>query len=249
MYTFTHVFIILINAVMWSLIVAGLAWAPKLAKANETYTCLLVVLLRSIFFTMFSYWGMIFLDSFVKIMFLGPMSYGNIGYYLSPMFLALISGIIVIIGCVFIAPTVKTLINFVVLQIVYGYFFWFTGYTNLGERDGIYIPMIYIIGIEMMIGLCYIGIRYVLHKNPLIDNPLWNLSAKFKSIITPPVIIVLWILNVIEFISLWEGYSFFAFGTGIGNTIQILIDIGTIIICIIAAIISRRYFTMKYTKT
>jgi hypothetical protein len=225
MYTFSPVILLIMGWAIWTTILGGLFWTPKIGKQDQNYSCVIITFIRSGIFAAFSYWAMMFLDAFVKILLLGQMGYGNIGFQLAPVILALVSGIIIIFACVFSAPTKKGIITFAVIIGVYAYYFWSTGYESLDERESIYIPLIYIFVTQIVIMILSLLIRKLLKKQPLVEPPLWNLSLKFKSILRPKIILALWIIYTIEIVSIFEGYSFFAFGPGSLVWQQIIIDL------------------------
>jgi hypothetical protein len=178
-------------------------------------------------------------------MFLGQMGYGNLGYYLFPMIIALVSGLIFLWACVFTAPTKKSLLTFFFLVGIYGYYFWFTGSDQLGEKDGLVLPLQYGIAFQIIIGLLSLGLRKILKKTPILEPPLWNQSARFKSLITPGVMVLIWALTTSEVIGLFEGYSFFAFGSGLEGIIQIILDLIIIGFIIGWVLVERKRKTQK----
>jgi hypothetical protein len=225
MFTFASVYLTILGWIIWTVILGGLIWAPKLAHADQKYTCPLVIGLRGLLFSVFTYWALISFDSLIKILFLGQIGYGNIGYYLFPVFLALISGILILIGSVFVAPTRKTILGFIFILIVFGYYIWGIGNSNLPELGSLFIPLVSLLVFEVILTAIYLFIRLIFKNRKIEDTPLWDISEKYKAFFRPKLILAFWIMYSIEIFLLFGGYSIFAFGSGSENLYQILIDL------------------------
>ena len=210
------------------------------SQRDQSYSCPLIIMLRGGLFTVFAYFSILFMDTFVKIAILGVIGFGNIGYQLMPLLLALISAMIFLFAAVFNAPTKQGLVSFTSLIIFYGGFFWFNHLTQFDESDGIYTPILYVFIIQIGMAVVSFLLRKSIKKEPLLEPPLWNISAKFKHIFRPRVILLFWLLATFELIAIFEGYSFFAFGPSAQTLTQIILDIALVAFVIIWVLCDRR---------
>lgn len=218
MWLISPVFTTILIWVLWSLMVMGLIWAPKLGKKDSRYECPFVIFLRGGLFSVMTYISIALIDVFIRILFLGEMGYGNIGYHIMPLLLALLSAGIFIFAAVFNAPTKQSMITFALTIGLYGF---------LG-RDDLYTPLIYVIAIQLGMALLFIAFRKIMKQNPPLEPPMWDITPKFKVFFRPRMIIFIWIVVTIEFIAMFEGYSFFAFGPGDQTITQVCLDIAWI---------------------
>nr|MDO8109222.1 hypothetical protein [Candidatus Sigynarchaeota archaeon] len=195
----------ILGFVAWTIVVGGLFWTDKLAKADQKYTCPLMVLLRGGVFTLLAYMGLLFWDIVIRVFVFNVIGYGNIHYFIAPLLLAAISGTIFIVGGAFTAPSKRTLVFFGLLVGISIYAFWFTS-----SMDVLYEPVLYTWGVEFVVTIVWILIRKLVKKPPFEEPVLWDWSAKFKRIFNPKVILGLWVVSFLELLFFLEGYSLFA---------------------------------------
>jgi hypothetical protein len=227
MQSLAPVMVTILTFLAWTIIVGGLIWTDKLAKADQKYTCPLVVLLRGGIFTMLAYFGLLFWDVLIRVLFLGAIGYGNIQYFIAPLLLGAVTGTIFIVGGAFTAPTKRSLIFFGLLAGLSIYSFWFSN-----ELDVLYEPFLYVWAIEFVMTIVWILIRMLVKKPPFEEPVLWDWSVKFKRVFRPKVILGFWVISFLELLFFLEGYSLFA-GFGELNYWLWIFDV----ICVIAILV------------
>ncbi len=208
--TFINNYFAMIYAIIFqSVLLSGyFFWAPKARNPEKLYNCWLVLGLRGVFFVIGCYLGFIFLDTSIKILFLGVYGYGNISFHITSCILLLVLGIELIIGAVFVAPTLKSITTFIVMLTLFIYYFEINQVVVHEDLDKIFIPMFYAIAFLIIITLIYEIYRKLKTKG-FEDKELWNFERKFKRIFNWKFNLILWILLSIEIILMIEGYSLF----------------------------------------
>ncbi|HMF33294.1 MAG TPA: hypothetical protein VKK79_17850 [Candidatus Lokiarchaeia archaeon] len=207
-------------------VLIGAIWFPKASKPGEKYQCFIVRGGITIIFTTFAYFGVLFLDTVIKEA-AGIITPNNLNYHLGPMILLAIVAILILFASVFNAPTVRTLVSFGAVLGVYVYFFWFSDALLDNEMKPIYIPPLYILAAVAALEVAVLVVRAI--RKPHVttkpwrecwqemlftDEPLWDLSARFKRWISVKVWVVLWVLFSAEFILDFNGYSLLSWVPG-----------------------------------
>ena len=200
-------FAIIYAFIFQSVILSGyLFWIPKVRKAEKSFNCWLVLGLRAIFFVIGCYLGFIFLDTSIKILFLGVYGYGNFTFHITSCILLLILGVELIIGAVFVAPTLKSITTFVVMLTFFIYHFEIEQVVVHEDLDKIFIPMFYTFVYLLIVTLIY-EIYRKFKPEGFEDKELWNFERKFKKIYNWKFNLIMWILISTELILMIEGYS------------------------------------------
>ncbi|MHA1819669.1 MAG: hypothetical protein ACTSU2_04330 [Promethearchaeota archaeon] len=191
-------------------LMVGLIWFEKIKKPREKYNCPLILGLRGLLFSAFTYWGILMWDSVIKIAFFGGLSHGNLNFYLASLILMAVLGSLLIIGSVFTAPTLKTLIVFTFALIISIYQLDINPEIifNQQERAILFSPIITIIEFQIIVEVLFDLLYYLLmKKNPLKIKPLWDMSDKFKKFMSWKIYLLLYILFSLEAILKMEGFS------------------------------------------
>lgn len=205
MYSLAPVMTTILCFVSWMIVVGGLIWTDKIAKPGQKYTCPLVVLFRGGIFTMLAYYGLLFWDIVIRVLFLGVIGYANIHYFIVPLVLAAVSGTIFIMAAAFTAPTIRSLLFFGLLAGLSIYAFWFSN-----DLDVLYEPFLYVWAVELVVSIAWVLVRRLLKKRPFDEPVLWDWSARFKRFLNPHVIIGFWVISFLELLFFLEGYSLLA---------------------------------------
>jgi len=218
------VYLIIAGFLAWILVMIGIVWAPQKESKDQKITHPLVLMFRGIGLMVLSYWSLIFIDSFIKFVFLNQMSDAATKFSLFTIVLGLISAVILLIGAVFTAPTKKSLLTFVAVVGVYIYFFWGNGYLDLEEKDALYIPLIYTLASQVAIFIV-ISLIQLLRKKSIHEDPLWDKKARFEPLLQPKVTFAFFLLYMILLFELFAGFSPFAYGPGATTYTQVFLDI------------------------
>ena len=219
--------------------VIGHQWAEKARDPNKEYNCPVVVFFRAAYFVVATVIGLIFIDTFIKEVFLGALGYGNIMHFLALLILLLVIGIQAIIGSVFVAPTRKGLITFAVVVATFIYlweFYYPVASTDLEDSMimGLLIPIAVGWGVQAILATIH-GIYIKISKNTRQirrDKRLWSIRKIYKKIFSYKLTVILFLLVLAEFLLSFEGYSllswmsfdlFFGIATGATGAIIILV--------------------------
>ncbi len=205
----TPIFGILVGYIIISIIILG----EVCFKQNKTRYKIINLIrtgIRGCFFSIFAYFGLLYWDTFLKIIILGIITYSNIFYHLGAIILMIILGTVLLLMAVFIAPTLKTLIIFGFTLGISIFLLWFeTGNEILAseERYIIYYPLGFILLAAIVIELLWDIISILLKRNPFENKKLWDITNKkiIKRFFNLKFYILLWLLFSIEFILKMEG--------------------------------------------
>ena len=193
--------------IVQSVILSGyLFWAPKVRNPENSYDCWLVRGLRGIFFIIICYFSFIFIDTSIKILFLGVYGYGNITLYLASCVLLLVLGVEIIIGVVWISPNIKSLSTFIVMLILFIYQFEIERVVFFEDYDVMIRPMLYASIFVIIFTLIY-EIYRKLKPEGFEDKPFWSFEKQFKQVFNWKLNLILWGLISAEMILMIEGYS------------------------------------------
>jgi hypothetical protein len=208
--TITPFFGIIIGFISSVLLVIGSVWFSRANKPDERFNCPLAAGIRALIFSVLTYYALLMFDVIIKVGFLGLVGYGNIQYHIAGLILFGILGTVILIGTVFTAPTVKTIITFILDMGIYIYYLWFNfaeGFSD-SEYAFIWVPIPYFLAVPFIIEILWILIRTITKKRPVFEEKLlWDNTQKFKKRINIRFYIIILALFYAEFILNFEGIS------------------------------------------
>src|SRR6056297_885191 len=205
MWLMTPLFMMFLMLIITGFSLLGVIWLDKFPKVDANYKHPFWKGIRGIIFMVFTYWAILLLDSIVKILFLGELGYGNINYHITPLIFGIIISTVIIMGCVFNAPTIKTLLAFVGISIYSIYYLEvLIEVGESGEMDAFFAPLLGNLYILLGINLVFFGYEKITGKR---FKPLWNYSSRFKEIFDIKFYIVICLLVATEVILRCEGWS------------------------------------------
>ena len=205
MWALTPLFMVIIMLIMTGLLLFGVIWIEKFPLKEDLVKHPLYKMIRALVFTVYTYWSVLLLDSFVKITFLGIIGYANFSYHLAPMLLALILGIVMILGIAFVAPTLKSIISFLGVA---GYSLYYleviANQAGRGELEMLYQPIVWGISITVGVNLLF-GIIEMIRGTKF--EVLWDWSETYRKHFGAKFYIIMFLLVCAEFILKFEGLS------------------------------------------
>ncbi|MGV9202600.1 MAG: hypothetical protein ACOC44_01080 [Promethearchaeia archaeon] len=212
---------ILIAWILQSSILSGFVWFDKYRNPSKQYTCWLLRGMRGFFFIVLTTFSLIFIDTNIKILFLGIIGYGNIYLHLASLILTFILAGQIIIGAVFIAPNRKGIVTF---SAVLGTFI-FLWYINLPKTSpealnlfdskysilliAVLIPLLIGASVAIIMVCCEVILDKVRDDKDISDMPFYDRTKRFKSIFNWKFNIFLWALITTELILNLQGLSMF----------------------------------------
>ena len=169
---------------------------------------------KGIIGAMYSYYGILFCNTIVKVIFGGILDYGNFWFYLmSILLLSILTGILLVSG-VFKAPTWHTLFSFLtILAFTIYYFEFYLEYREIDKYELLSIPMLISIGVFLGTVLLTLPLRIMKARHvkgsesPVDFQNLWDLSLKVEKWINIKTLSILWLLFAAETFLLLEGLS------------------------------------------
>ena len=204
-FTFTPLLVLFLMFSALSGIIIGTVWFHKARVPDVTIIKLMLEGLRGLLFSLLTFFSLVFLDTVFKYSFIGILSTGNWSYHLAIFILTTIVAFIILFGTVFTAPTVKTIVNFIIILSITIYSMWFSDEYLEGQTNLLVMGIKYILITVLLVNLIWTLFQFILRKDPLEQRKLWDYSAKYKKIFRLRVFVVLWILVNIEVILIFEG--------------------------------------------
>jgi len=208
LFTITPIFGIVFALIVINISMVGFIWTRNMHVPPKLIPIFQAV--RGLFFICGSFAALLLLDVVIKVGFLGLLGFGNINYHIGALILMAILGIILLLVCVFSAPTIKTIIIFSGVVVIFIYFFWFNPTEfSIDYEKAFYYPLYFIIPWACIVELSFILIKLIKKKNILEERNLWNISKIVKRYINGKFVFLIWILICIEFILKMEGLDLF----------------------------------------
>lgn len=206
------IFAAILGMLVSALCMVVLVWIHKMNMPDKKWVHYLFKGARGLAFIPLAFYGIFFLDFVVKVLFGDIISLGNISYHLGTLILCGVLGVIVLLGTVFVAPTFKTIISFLVMLGLYIYRYWIDYDILATSEEGyLYEPLLLVIPVLVLVNLIIDSVFFVLKRNPYKLEPLWDISGKFKKKVNIKSIMILWILFSAEVILKMEGLGLFFF--------------------------------------
>lgn len=207
MLALTPLFGIFLGTIMISLILTFKIWVHNMRKLPKPLEVIYTGL-RGGLFTAGAYASLLMWDSIIKVGFLGILSYGNIVYQITALLLMAILSVLVLLVVIFVAPTLKTFINFSLVVGISIYYFWVNPEALLPDYERIfYEPVIYCLISVILVEIVFLIIRLVQKKPIFEEKQLWNHSEQFKKKVNGTVLMVIWFCFFVELILNMEGLS------------------------------------------
>ncbi|MHA1112157.1 MAG: hypothetical protein ACTSRE_13700 [Promethearchaeota archaeon] len=209
MWVLTPLFGVFFGFIFLTLVLIGYLWLSKI-EAKSTWLTYLLGSLRTVLFSLFVYYAILYLDSIVKILGFGVLGYGNIWFHVTGLILMLLLAVSFLFIAVFNAPTYQTFFTFICILGFCLYFFeFYLPEFSIGERDVLFKTpyiAIAILGGSNIVTLPFRVINYK-KRSTLEFKKLWDISEKTKKIINFKSILVLWAFFAVETILQLEGLS------------------------------------------
>lgn len=207
MLSLTPIFGVFLGTIMISLTLAFKIWVHNMRKLPKPLE-IIYSGLRGGLFTAGAYASLLMWDSIIKIGFLGILSYGNIVYHITALILMGILSSLVLIAVVFVAPTLKTIINFSFVIGISIYFFWVNPEALLPDYERIfYEPVLYCLVSVILVEVVFLLTRLIQKKPIFQEKQLWNHSEPFKKKVNKTVLVLLWFCFFVELVLNMEGLS------------------------------------------
>ncbi len=191
-------------------LIMGYLWFDKLKEPTAKYDCPLIHGGRALAFCFFVGFGLVSLDSTVKVLILGVYGRTAILQHVAGCILSSVVAVIYIIGAVFTAPSRKGIATFFVM--VGTFLFMYEYYIpNHGDTDIPYYFLHIFVGFGFLL-ISWIGeqiVRKFISGESFPEGVLWDKSEKFKRIFSWKVHLVLLALLATEVLLNQSGYSFF----------------------------------------
>ena len=192
-------------------------WVPPKFSSTNRFLAKTLLGWKGISGAMYSYYGILLLNTVIKTLFGGLLVLSNFWFYLmSLVLLTLLAGILLLSG-VFKAPTWHTLLSFLAILVFTTCYFelYLETQPGIDKFELVTIPMLLSIVVFLGTTLLTLPIRIKKVKQENSDDPslefprLWDISAHLDKWITKKTIGILWILFTLESFLLLEGLTLF----------------------------------------
>lgn len=192
-------------------VLIGYAWFDKFRTTDDPYDCWMLHGARSLAFSVWSGFGLIFVHTFVQVVLLGAYGYAALLPVVAGSVLVAVAGITYIVGAVLVAPSWKGLVAFgaMVLTFVYAYYIRLPNATDI---DYVWMLAHVIVGFGTLLVLWVLE-RVVRHlrasEEPYarFQGLLWEKRAVFRRVVNLKTNLVLWVLLTVEVLLNQSGYS------------------------------------------
>ncbi|MHA1745706.1 MAG: hypothetical protein ACTSWW_06885 [Promethearchaeota archaeon] len=192
-------------------------WFPSNYSPKNRYVAHILLGWKGISGAMYSYYGILLLNTVVKTLFGGLLELSNYWFYLMGLILlTLLAGILLVSG-VFKAPTWHTLFSFLAIFgfTIYYFEFFLEVQPGIDKFELVTIPMLLSIGVFLGTTLLTLPIRIMKMKNEKEKkvessfefHRLWDISIHVDKWITKKTLGILWVLFTLESFLLLEGYT------------------------------------------
>ena len=219
MWAITPTFSIIIAFISWGVFCWAHIWFFSLpSKDNDFFVTAVFLLIRRIFYVIYTMIGLILLDSIFRILFLHPISYGSFRYIAAPILLCTTVSLIYLFRSAFIAPAWSELLVFLVMAGIY----LFLSPSSLLPpwrsplAAGIVLSTIFTVADLIS------GRQYHRKKNPessakpgFLPPPAWDISQRCSFLFGAALPVILMISLSLELILHLEGLSFFPWLEGL----------------------------------
>jgi len=214
----TPMFATIFGFLFLTIVMACKIWLPSNYSPKNRYVAHILLGWKGMSGAMYSYYGILLLNTVFKTLFGGLLVLSNYWFYLMGLILlTLLAGILLVSG-VFKAPTWHTLFSFLAILGFTIYYFE----VNLEVQPGIdkfelvTIPMLLSIGVFLGTTLLTLPIRFMKMKREKQENEvnssfefrtLWDISIHVDKWVTKKTLGILWGLFTLESFLLLEGYT------------------------------------------
>ncbi|MBD3354115.1 MAG: hypothetical protein GF364_21720 [Candidatus Lokiarchaeota archaeon] len=201
-------FALIAGIICSSCIIVGQVWFRNAKIPDNKIIQLIYKGIRALSFTVTVFFALLLWDFVVKVGFFGILSYNNISYHLAALILSAVFASLVIFGAIFTAPTIKTLISFAGMIVIFIFFYWIRiDILMLEEAGMLTIPIPYLFIPVVVVELVSIIVKLLLKKPIFKFKKLWDVSEKYKEKINLKIWIIFWLLFSIDAILKMEGLS------------------------------------------
>jgi hypothetical protein len=193
-------------------------WLPPKNSPKNRYVAHILLGWKGISGSIYSFYGILLLNTVVKTLFGGLLDLSNYWFYLMGLILlTLLAGILLVTG-VFKAPTWHTILSFLAISgfTLYYFEFYLEFQPGIDKIELVTIPMLLSIGVFLGTNLLTLPIRVMKVRREKQDNEvessfefrtLWDISIHVDKWITKKTLGILWGLFTLESFLLLEGYT------------------------------------------
>ncbi len=219
MFWIPNALIVIIAWIVQCLILGGFLWFEKLRIPEQNYTCWLIRGMRTVLFIVFTVLSFAFIDTNIKILFMGIIGYQNLSLHIASIVLTFILGGELLISALLVNPNRKKIIIFGVMIIYFVYFWYFylntTDLSQFSLLDSKYSAAIASIFFPILVGVvaasaltgAELVLKKAIPKKRIDDKPFWNIQVKVKSFFDLRFNLILWGLISAEMILNFQGMS------------------------------------------
>ncbi|MHA1765565.1 MAG: hypothetical protein ACTSVK_04820 [Promethearchaeota archaeon] len=214
MWILTPLFGMIFGFIFLSIVMVCKVWFPSKISSKNHIMEKIALGWKGIIGAIYSYYGILLLNTIIKVIFGGILSYGNFWFYLMSILLLSVLAAYLLLSGVFKAPTWHTLFSFLaILAFTIYYFEFYLEYREINKYELLSIPMFMSIGVFLGTMLLTLPIRIMKARrtekseSSLNFKNLWDISLKVEKWINIKTLGILWILFAIETFLLLEGLS------------------------------------------
>ena len=217
LWLFTPMFSTIFGFIFLTIVMLGKIWIPSPSSPSNRFMKYLLISWKGISGAMYSYYGILLLNTVFKTLFGGLLDLSNYWFYLMGLILLMLFAGILLVSGVFNAPTWQTLFSFLAILGFTLYYFevYLESQPGIDKFELVTIPMVLSICVFLGTFLLTLPIRIKIGKQNRGEEPafefelhtLWDISKYVDRWITKKTLSIMWVLFTLEAFLLLEGLS------------------------------------------